>query len=312
MSNIYLEWSDENNQIRRLDIIDKVFIGRTCKGVDTRKRILLKDPLISRNHAEITLAASHLQITDTSKNGTWVNGVRMAAGSFKMLADGDNIRIADTLFRVFWPQTVFDPQPEEIAPDSTMVRSVERVVTNLVADLRGFTAYAQTHTSSDVYGMMKEIFDQFSRIVEDFKGTINYYAGDAIFAFWEHQSEDPAVKSLLACQAALKQSQTLNHIIVKLAAKYADVENLQMGWGISTGPVTMSHYGPRVADLALVGDCINLAFRMSGMANREVAENILICSHTAKLVEKQLMLKDMGLLPIRGRKGEEHIFALAK
>jgi adenylate cyclase len=289
-----------------------VFIGRSCKGVDARKRILLNDPLVSRNHAEITLTASQLQITDASKNGTWVNGVRMAAGSFKALADGDSIRIGETLFRVFWPQDVSDGERDDASADSTMVASVERVVTNLVADLRGFSAYAQTHDSTDVFGMMKEIFDQFTKIVEDFNGTINYYAGDAIFAFWEHQSEDPAMQSRLACQAAFKQSQIFNQILIELSRKYSGVKDLQMGWGISTGSVTMAHYGPRVSDLAMVGDCINIAFRMSGMANRQIPENILICFDTAKLVKNQFVLKDLGMVPIRGRKGDEHIFALVK
>jgi class 3 adenylate cyclase len=83
-----------------------------------------------------------------------------------------------------------------------------------------------------------------------------------------------------------------------------------MGWGVTTGPVTLSHYGSRTADLAMVGDCINLAGRLSGMANKEVAENILVCSQTAELVENQLETKDLGMLPIRGRQGKEHIFSL--
>jgi class 3 adenylate cyclase len=313
MSKIYLEWSNEKNQIRRLEIIDKIFIGRTCKGVDGGKRILLKHPLVSRNHAEISRTALHLQITDTSKNGTWVNGVRMAAGSLKALADGDSIRVGETTFRVFGPQGISDGKYDDTSIESTMEASVERVVTNLVADLRGFSAYAQTHVSTDVYGIIKEIFDHFSKIVEDLKGTIKDYAGDAIFAFWEHQSVDPAKHSVLACQAAHQQLQNFNRILMELSGKYSDVLNLQMGWGISTGSVIMAtHYGSRVSDLVMVGDCVNLAFRMSGMANREVPENILICCHTAKLVEKKLTVKDLGMLPIRGREGEEHIFALVK
>ena len=61
----------------------------------------------------------------------------------------------------------------------------------------------------------------------------------------------------------------------------------------------------------MVGDCINLASRLSGMANKEVAENIIVCSHTAELVENQLEIKDLGLLPPQGREGQEHIFALS-
>jgi class 3 adenylate cyclase len=98
---------------------------------------------------------------------------------------------------------------------------------------------------------------------------------------------------------------------VALTGKYADVEKLQMGWGITTGPIILSHFGLRAADLAIVGDCINLASRLSGMANKEIPESILICSHTAELVENRLAMKDLGMFPIRGRKGKEHIFALS-
>ena len=159
--------------------------------------------------------------------------------------------------------------------------------------------------------MINQIFDQFSKIVEDFKGTVKDYAGDSVMAFWEHQFGDPTRQSVLACLAAIQQMLSFNQIRVVLSGKYADVKKLRMGWGVTTGPVTLSHYGSRTADLAVVGDCINLASRLSGMANKEVAENILICSHTAELVENQLELKDLGLLPIRGGEAREHIFALS-
>ena len=35
----YLEWVDENRQTQHLEIVDKVFIGRSCKGVEPQKRI---------------------------------------------------------------------------------------------------------------------------------------------------------------------------------------------------------------------------------------------------------------------------------
>ncbi len=286
-------------------------MGRTCKGIDPQRRILLEYPLVSRDHAEITRTAGHLQITDTSRNGTWVNDIRMTAGSSKDLKDGDTIRIGDSLLRVVYPESISDDKDDYTSTDSTILSSMELVVTNLVADIRGFTAYCQTHASADVYSMVNEIFDLFSKNIEDFKGTVKDYAGDSVLAFWEHQFGDPARQSVLACLAAIQQMQSFNQIRVKLSGKYPDIENLRMGWGVTTGPVTLSHYGSRTADLAMVGDCINLASRLSGMANKEVAENILICSHTAELVENQLEIKDLGMLPIRGREGQEHIFALS-
>ena len=68
-----------------------------------------------------------------------------------------------------------------------------------------------------------------------------------------------------ACQAALRQLQNFSHILVELAGKYADIEMLQMGWGITTGPIILSQFGSRAADLAMVGDCVNLASRLAGL-----------------------------------------------
>jgi class 3 adenylate cyclase len=53
-----------------------------------------------------------------------------------------------------------------------------------------------------------------------------------------------------------------------------------------------------------------LAFRLSGLANKELSEKIVICSQTADLVRDDLALKDLGTVSIKGRKGKEHIFAL--
>ncbi len=311
MANPYLEWLDDNQQTQRIEIVDRISLGRTCKGIDPRKRILLEFPMVSRDHAEINLTAGHLQITDSSINGTWINDVRMAAGSSKELSDGDTIRIGYSLLRVVYPKVASAAQQDPTSTQLTIVSSLEVVVTSLVSDMRGFSAYCQTHASADVYGMINEIFEQFSKNIEDFKGTVKDYAGDSVIAFWEHQFGDPARQSVLACQAAIQQMQSLNQIRVELSGKYADVENLRMGWGVTTGPVTLSRYGSRTADLAMVGDCINLASRLSGVANKEVAENMLVCSHTAELVENQFELKDLGALPIRGREGQEHIFALS-
>ena len=114
----------------------------------------------------------------------------------------------------------------------------------------------------------------------------------------------------MSLKKVLKKSLSFIQIRIELSGKYADVENLRMGWGVTTGPVTVSHYGQRTADLAIVGDCINLASRLSGMANKDILENILICSHTAELVGDRIALKDIGMQAIQGRQGREHLFSL--
>ena len=310
MTRPYFEWIDENQEKRRLEVVDKVFIGRVCMGIEKTKCIIVKHRLISRDHAVITLCGSHLQISDTSKNGTWVNNVRLTAGSSQCLADSDEIQIGETVIRVRCPDLETHDK-EEIDIDGTMVTSMNVIVTNLVADVRGFSSMAQTEDSSQVYALMKEVISTFSAIVYDYKGTIKDYVGDAVYAFWDHRSVPSKEQAVLACQAALKQAQTVNQIRTKLSGINPAVEYLRLGWGITTGKVTMSHYGSRAIDLALVGDCTNLAFRLSGTANKDLPSEIVICSETADLVRNtQLEVFGLGSVCVRGRSGKEHVFGI--
>ena len=312
MPNPYLEWTDENQEMRRLEIVDRVFIGRICRGIDETRRIVIEHPLVSRDHAEINISGPRPQIRDMSKNGTWVNDVRLAAGSTKELADGDVVKLGDTLFHVGCP----DPPPfnknDELESTQTLVTPREMIVTNVVADVRGFCSMSQTEESHQVYEVMKEIIQTFCAIVHDHKGTIKDYSGDAVYAFWEHGSEFCKEQALAACRSALKQTQTVSQIRTKLSGLNEAAKSLRLGWGITTGKVTMSHYGWRVTDLTLVGDCTNAAFRLSGIANKDLPSEIVMCSETAGLVGDILPMADLGFVSLRGRSGQEHVYGMSR
>jgi len=307
----YLQFLDEHQASQQLAIVDKIFIGRTCQGIESHRQIILNNPLVSRDHAVISRTASHLKITDTSINGTWINGIRMTAGSSKELMHGDIIRIADSNIHLYIPQPTSLDNDEPRTTDTTIVSTLEYVVTNLVADIREFSEFSQDRTSSKVCLFIREIFDRFSAIVAAHKGTIKDYAGDAIFAFWDHQEAERRQQAVLACQAALKQMHSLAKIREELSGKYPGAEKLRMGWGLTTGDVTISHFGSRASDLALVGDCANLAFRLSSLANKNLPNKIIICSQTAALIEDDIEVEDLGAIAIKGRKGKERIFALS-
>ena len=310
MPNPYVEWLDSNRKIQRLEIVDKVFIGRGWKGIDVTKRIVVNHPMVSREHAVISFSASDLIITDMSKNGSWVNDIHLTPGSYRILNDGDVIRLGETSFRVNCLKFVPVAKDKKRFIEETMITPTEVYITNVVADVRGFSSFSQDQNSSMVYALMKEIFERFGTIVRDFNGAVKDYAGDAVFAFWDHQSLPVRKQAVLACQAAIEQEKAVNTIRDKLHGKNPVVEDLRMGWGITTGKATMSHYGSKVADLALVGDCINLAFRLSGLANKDLSSKIVICSQTADLIRDKLSVIDLGLVSTRGRKGQEHVYGL--
>jgi class 3 adenylate cyclase len=306
-----LEWTDEEGALRSINVIDRVFIGRSCKGIDKAKRIIVGDPQVSREHAMITWSGVALLVEDMSKNGTWVNDVRLTAGASRALVHNDVIRVGHRLIRVMWPEAVDAKTEEEFDTAATRIEPVGMTITSLVADMRGFTAMTQKEQSSSVYALLKALFDTLSTIIYECKGTIVDYAGDAVFAFWDHSLFEGKEQAFRACEAAVKHRGEIRKMRSSDASQaFPALETLRMGWGITTGRVTMAHYGARAADLALVGDSTNLAFRLSGMANKTLPHGVLLCSKTADLIRERFALVDLGFVPIRGRSGEEHLFSI--
>ncbi len=308
-SNPNLQWQDEQGVSHRLALTDKIFLGRVCSGIENDKRILVNNPAVSRDHAVVRLTRHGVKITDTSKNGTWINDVRVAPGASRRLEDGDRISLGGTTIHIACPDMAARRE-EEMWMEQTAIQPTEVCITSLVADVRGFSAFSQKTDSELVYTLIKEIFSRFSAIVNEHQGTVKDYAGDAVFAFWEHPHGFSTDHSLAACQAAISQMRSVPEIHRQLTERGFLVPPPLLGWGLTTGKVTLSHYGSRSAGMALVGDCINLAFRLSSMANKTLPVPIALCRETASWVRQELPLIDLGNQKIRGRTGQEHLFGI--
>jgi len=311
MSGSYIEWRDDLEQTHRRDLVDKLFIGRLCRGVDAEHCIQINQPSVSRDHAVIQTTQFGIELTDLSTNGTWLNGVRMASGSARVLAHGDVIEIGQVRLELVCEDD-WAPRPAGSWGDEQTTISPSIVwVTSVVADVRGFSAMCQSNDSGAAYNLMNEVFSRFSEIVTRFKGTVKDFAGDAVFAFWEHAGGMSVAPAVLACRAAMAQYRRVNDIHVTLGRTAAAAQGLRLGWGVTTGPATLSHYGVRHTDLALVGDAVNLAFRLSAIAHKEVDAAIVMCRHTAELVRAEIDLSDLGRIRTKGRTGLEQVYGIA-
>lgn len=310
MSIPFLEWTDENQVDQRQPVIDKIFIGRGCKGLTQERCLLVQDAVVSRDHAVISRNGAVLELIDMGKNGTWLNEVRLTPGSLVELKDGDTIVIGSMNIRVSYPEADLPGELSVGWDDATTITPTLTSVTHLVADVRGFSTLAQAYDSNRAYTLMNEIIRIFSQIIHDFKGTIKDYAGDAVFAFWPHAGTADSGLALLACQAALEQAKAIERMRIETLEASRGASPVRMGWGITTGSATISHYGDRSSDLAVVGDATNLAFRLSGLANKLLPAEIIICEKTAGLVKDLLPVEDLGLVHTKGRIGQEHVFTV--
>jgi class 3 adenylate cyclase len=307
--NVWIEWTDEDGIPRTLPVKDRVFIGRSCHGLPDEKKILLCAPQVSKDHAVITLADERLSICDSSRNGTFVNGLRVTSGIESGLHDGDRVLVGPCEMRVR-VQSVVSRAGSVTPEDATFVASAEVWMTHLVADVRGYSTLSQKVDSSMLQAAMKKIFDGMGRIVQSHRGLVRNYLGDAIFAVWEHGSVEKAERALAACEAAVAQCRALDGILSGLPEEHGELRRIKMGWGMSTGSVTLSQFGEKKDNPAVVGDSTNLAFRLSDQANKDLPAPIVICERTARLVEDRMTVRELGRVETKGRKGLERVFGL--
>ena len=310
MAGSYIQWRDEQEQTHRRDLIDKLFIGRMCRGVDAEHCILIDKPAVSRDHAVIQTTQFGIELTDLSTNGTWLNGVRMASGSSRVLVEGDVIEIGKVSLELVCADDCSPRPVSSWGGEQTAISPSFVWVTSLVADVRGFSALCQSNDSDAAYNLMNAVFSRFSEIVTTSRGTVKDFAGDAVFAFWEHTGGMSAIPAVLACRAAMEQYRQVNDIHATLGRDANAFQGLRLGWGVTTGPATLSHYGVRHTDLALVGDAVNLAFRLSAIAHKEVDAAIVVCRHTADLVRAEIDLSDLGRIRTKGRTGLEQVYGI--
>lgn len=135
-----------------------------------------------------------------------------------------------------------------------------RVVTILVADVRGFTALSEHMDPEDVKETMNSLFTVAEKVIEEKGGTVDKYMGDAVMAVFGYPKaveNDPA----RAVQAALTLQKKIKQFYPKPAFKKH--LSLELRIGINTGRVIVGEVGGAARkDITVMGDAVNVAFRL--------------------------------------------------
>jgi class 3 adenylate cyclase len=132
----------------------------------------------------------------------------------------------------------------------------KRVARTLVfTDVRGFTSYTERRKPEQVVEVLNRLLEKQSAIIQNNGGDIDKFVGDAVVAVF---SGDNAPRR--ACTAALQ--------IVRLCAEsFEEFDGLAVGIGVATGSVIHGMIGStRRADFTVIGDSVNVASRLCGIA----------------------------------------------
>lgn len=136
------------------------------------------------------------------------------------------------------------------------VRSRERTLTVMFADLEGFTAFSKGRDAGEVAAHLNDLFGLIGPILEASGGVIDKYTGDGLLAFWGAPDPQPD-HAARACHAAAEIARAMDQRAATGAEAFP-----RLRLGLHTGPVVVGNIGfPGRIDYTLVGETVNAAER---------------------------------------------------
>lgn len=294
---------DEDGTKRNVPIFDQLFVGRECAGISERRRFVIDDPEISRTHLEIRLDAASDQafLIDTSSNGTSLNGVRLERAVLLPLRPGDEIRIGDVTL-TFSSQRF--TAVAKAAPRLTQARIGQAAMVMVVGDIVNYSTISQVTDEQVMARSLHTLWNQLGGVLQAHHGSLNHYAGDALFAVWEMDRFPDATE--LAIDFALAANQLVEQLGPELPLRGPDGMPIHMGWGVVRGMAALAAM-TRSVD-AVIGDATNVAFRLSGLAGRQGRAAVMVTSGVHRSVAARFLWGASESVEIKGRSGVETVF----
>ncbi len=287
---------------------DQTFRVGRAQGND----LILDSSEISRYHALFSVSSAGVVLSDLSSlNGTFLNGRKL--NSPVDLSSGD-IVVIDMLkiqVEILRDRSLLKKGSNELEVDSTQASKITTsTVSVLVVDICGYSKLSQGLPSVDLVVMLDLWFKKVSSIVQQHGGEVDKYIGDCVLALWKSGAEQARVQAEKAAQAALEIiSETA--LLGKKFWQYDAKQPWRCRCAINTGEAIIGPMGGASREYTVLGDTVNIAFKIEKIASKKKIEFIL-SSTTANYVKNILKLEELGKFEIEGREGMIKLFGLKK
>jgi len=168
----------------------------------------------------------------------------------------DLAKIADSYGR-FVPRQFLEQLGKDRIVDVVLGDQVERVMTVLFADIRGFTRLAERMTPDETFRFVNRYLSAMEPAITRHRGVIDKYVGDAVMALFPERPDD-------AIHAALGMFERLATLSAERAGQ--GEQPIQIGIGIHTGRLMLGTVGARQRmDTTVISDAVNLASRVESL-----------------------------------------------
>ena len=202
-------------------------------------------------------------------------------------------RLRNTMSR-YMSKAVMD---ELLEGGNAALGGVNREVSVLFSDIRGFTTMSERLGARETVAMLNDYFTDMVDVVFAHNGILDKYIGDMIMAVFGsvRSRQDDAANAVMVGSRMMMALRELN-----LRRAAVGQEQINIGIGISTGDVVAGSIGsPKRLEYTVIGDRVNLAERLQN-ANKYYGTGVLMCEKTAARLRTPVRMRDLDLIRVRG------------
>ena len=191
---------------------------------------------------------------------------------------------ARLVFARFMPEHLIKELAEN--PDEYQLGGVNRRMSVMFCDVRGFSSLAHGMKPEQVVKMLNTLFTELAADIMGHQGTLNKYLGDGLMALFG-APVDSGDNANNAVRAAVAMQRSMRRVNEKLAAR--ELPTLNIGIGINTGEATVGVVGAEMrSEYTAIGSTVNVAARVESLTK---AGQILVTQATADELGNQFKLE---------------------
>jgi len=199
------------------------------------------------------------------------------------------------LFGTYVPKELVDEMSRN--PGEYSMKGESREMTVLFSDVRDFTSISEGLTPEGLKDLMNTYLTAMTEKVQEKRGTIDKYIGDAIMAFWGAPvpDADHATHALETAMAMQKELRNLDEPFAKRGWPA-----LHIGVGLNCGMMSVGDMGSKFRrSYTVMGDAVNLASRLEGLT-KEYGVGILV---TENIVGKtgDFVFREIDKVRVKGK-----------
>jgi len=207
-------------------------------------------------------------------------------------------------------ESFVNKQVAQMIDNDTLPEHAEtKEVTVFFSDVRNFTSMSEAMGDPQlVIDNLSEYFRAMVPCIEQTRGTVDKFIGDAVMAVWGsmYNLENPA-------ENAINASLMMRAVLRKFNVDRGSVEKpiFRIGCGLSSGPATVGIMGDTSSKMewAHMGDTVNLASRIEAL-NKPLGTDIIISQSTVNRVEGIFSLVPLQKIKVKGKSEPQPIYTV--